>query len=127
MSAAAPPLGRCTWAFAAPPIPARGTGTEPAFTSHDQFGILNMSDELANVRLKVFYAGHPPVRGFRIGVAPRRVRSLRVNDLIFPEAIRLEEAYALLWRSDRPVVVQVVRMDTRAARLAGMMTRAWPA
>lgn len=120
------PIGRCIWAFAAGFVPARGTGPEPAFTSRDQFGILNAGHELANVRLEVVYAQRAPVTGYRIGVAPRRMRALRVNDLIFPEAVRLEEAYGLVWRSDRPVVVQLVRQDTRAAALAGMMATAWP-
>lgn len=120
------PIGKRTWTFAAGFVPARGTGPEPAFTSRDQFGILNAGEVLANVRLDVFYAGREPVRGYRIGIAPRRMRALRINDLIFPEAVRLEEAYGLCWRSDQPVVVQVLRMDTRSASLAGMMANAWP-
>ena len=120
------PIGKRSWAFAAGFVPAHGTGPEPAFTSRDQFGILNAGDVLANLRLEVIYADRDPVPGYRIGIAPRRMRSLRVNDLIFPEAVRLEEAYGLVWRSDQPVVVQLVRQDTRAAALAGMMATAWP-
>lgn len=120
------PIGRLRWAFAAGMAPSRGTGEEPAFTSRDQFGILNAGDAIANVRLTVHYAARASVGAYRIGVAPRRLRSLRVNDLIFPEAVRLDEAYGLVWESDRPVVVQVLRQDTRAAANAGLMTTAWP-
>ena len=32
----------------------------------------------------------------------------------------------LCWRSDQPVLMQPVRMDTRSANLAGIMATAWP-
>ena len=95
------------------------------FSSRDQLALLNTGLELANVRMQVLYAGHGPVGPYRIGVAPRRVRNLRINDLIFPEAVRLDEAYGLVIDSDRPVVVQFTRQDTRAAANAGLLATAW--
>ena len=118
-------FGRKRWAFAAGQVPSRSTGAEPEFTSRDQLAILNANDELANVRVTVVYANHGPVGPFRIGVAPRRVRNLRINDLIFPEAVRLDEPYGLDIESDVAVVVQLTRQDTRAAALASFFTTAF--
>ena len=119
------PLGRRRWAVSAGWAPSRATGTEPMFSSRDQLALLNAGTELANVRMRVLYAEHGPVGPYRIGVAPRRLRNLRINDLIFPEAVRLDEAYGLLVDSDQPIVVQFTRQDTRACTNAALMAMAW--
>ena len=118
-------IGRRRWAISAGCVPSRGTGREPLFTSRDQVALLNTGDALANVRLRVLYASHGEVGPYRIGVAPRRLRNLRINDLIFPEAARLDEAYGLLIESDVPIVVQFTRQDTRQRESAGMLANAW--
>jgi len=121
----AQPIGRRRWAISAGLAPSRAIGAEPMFSSRDQLALLNTGADLANVRMRVLYAEHGPVGPYRIGVAPRRLRNLRINDLIFPEAVRLDEAYGLLIESDRPVVVQFTRQDTRARANAGLMALAW--
>lgn len=118
-------IGRRRWAVSAGCAPSRGTGREPLLTSRDQLALLNTGDTLANVRLRVLYAAHGEVGPFRIGVAPRRLRSVRINDLIFPEAVRLDEAYGLVIDSDVPIVVQFTRQDTRQRENAGMLANAW--
>ena len=118
-------MGHRRWAVSAGWAPSRATGTEPLFSSRDQIAVLNTGAELANVRLRVLYAQHGPVGPYRIGIAPRRLRNLRINDLIFPEAVRLDEAYGLVIDSDQPVVVQFTRQDTRARANAGLLATAW--
>lgn len=120
-------IGRCRWAIPAGCIPSASTGPEPEFTSRDELSLLNAGDALANVRVTVFYARREPVGPFRIGVAARRLRRLRINDLIFPEAVRLDVPYGLLIESDHPVVAQFTRQDTRARCNAGLLTTAFPA
>jgi hypothetical protein len=120
------PIGRRQWAIAAGHAPSVSTGEEPEFTSRDELSLLNASDELANVRLHVLYATRGEIGPFRLGVAPRRLRRVRINDLIFPEAVRLDEPYSLLVRSDVPVVVQFTRQDTRAPANTGLLATAWP-
>lgn len=117
--------GRRRWAISAGCAPSRGSGPEPQFTSHDRLCLLNGADDAANVRVTVAYAARDPVGPYRLVVAPRRLRHVRINDLIFPEAVRLDEAYGLWIESDREVVVQFTRMDTRAAANAGLMAMAW--
>jgi hypothetical protein len=118
-------IGKRQWAMAAGHAPSASTGEEPDFTSRDAIALLNAGDDIANVRLTVLYADRGEVGPFRLGVAPRRLRHVRINDLIFPEAVRLDQPYALLVRSDVPVVVQFVRQDTRARANAGLLTNAW--
>lgn len=118
-------LGRCRWAVAGGHVPARGTGREPLLTSRDQIALLNTGGDLANVRLRVLYADHGEVGPYRIGVAPRRLRNLRINDLIFPEAVRLDEAFGLVIESDVPIVAQFTRQDTRQRENARTLANAW--
>ena len=80
---------------------------------------------MANLRIRVLYERHSPVGFYRLTIAARRVRVFRVNDLIFPEAVRLDEPYGLLMESDYPVVVQFTRQDTRQMANAGMMDMAY--
>lgn len=119
------PLGKQRWAISAGCVPARSTGPEPAFTGRDQFSVLNTGPVMANLRIRVLYERHSPVGVYRLTIAARRVRTFRVNDLIFPEAVRLDEPYGLLMESDRPVVVQFTRQDTRQAANAHMMAMAF--
>lgn len=119
------PPGRRCWAFASGDVPVASTGDEPLFTSRDELSLLNAGDALANVRVRVMYADRGEIGPFRLGVAPRRLRRVRVNDLIFPEAVRLGVPYGLVIDSDEPIVVQITRQDTRAAALAGVMAVAW--
>lgn len=119
-------LGRRRWAISAGHAPSASSGPEPAFTSRDELSLLNTGGRHANVRLSVFYAGRAPVQDIRIVVAPRRLRRLRINDLIFPEPVRLDEPYGLLIESDEPVVAQFTRQDTRQRANAGLLAGAWP-
>jgi hypothetical protein len=122
-----PPIGRRRWAIAGGRVPPHGTGAEPAFTGRETLCLLNAGDEMANVRVTFLYVDRDPVGPYRVTVAPRRVRQVRVNDLIFPEAVPLDAAYACEVVSDAPVVVQCTRQDTRARELATLGTVAFPA
>jgi hypothetical protein len=119
------PLGKRRWAISAGCVPSRSNGVEPAFTSRDQFSVLNAGPTMANLRVRVLYERHSPIGTYRLTIAARRVRIFRVNDLIFPEAVRLDEPYGLLMESDCPVVVQFTRQDTRQVANAHMMTMAF--
>jgi hypothetical protein len=118
-------LGQRFWLVSAGFMPLSGCGAEPSFTPHDRLSLLNTGDELANVRVHALFADAEAVGPFRLGVAARRVRQLRINDLIFPSALPLETVYGLRIASDRPVIVQFGRMDTRQRALAACMTMAW--
>jgi hypothetical protein len=106
-------------------IPLHNTGSEPEFTSFERVCILNTDHVLANVKVFVYFEDRDPVGPYRITVAANRTRHVRINDLIFPEAVPLETNYALLVCSDIPVVVQFSRQDTRERANAQLGTIAF--
>ena len=112
------PIGKLTWVAPGGWIPLASTGPEPAFTSCDTLCLLNTGDELASVELEIVYADRDAVGPYRLTVAPRRLRRVRVNDLIFPEAVPLETPYAAVVRASVPIVVQFSRQDTGQAAAA---------
>ena len=117
------PIGRRIWMIPGGRMPHPSTGPEPIFTSRDQLCLLNAGPDMANAIVEIQFADREPVGPYRLTVAAGRVRHVRVNDLIFPEAIPLEIPYAAVLRSDVPIVVQFSRQDTgRLARaIAGPM------
>lgn len=105
-------IGHTVWVIPGGRMPPVSTGREPDFTSCDELCILNAAGAPAKLTLTMFYEDQDPQGPYKIEVPARRVRHLRVNDLIDPEAIFLDRPYAALIESDRPVVVQFSRRDT---------------
>lgn len=105
--------GHSRWFFSAGMIPEHGTGREPEFTSRIELCLLNTGAGEVCVRLTVFHADRDPVGPYEIRVEGRRVRELRLNDLIAPEAVPLGRPLGLVLDSDRPVVAQLRYVDTR--------------
>jgi hypothetical protein len=119
-------IGRTAWAIAGGHIPSRSNGYEPEFTSHDMLCLLNTTDQEAHVEITLFYADREPVGPYRLKVAARRTRHVRLNDLIDPEAIPLDTDYASVIESNIPIVVQFSRRDTSQAENAILSTMAFP-
>jgi len=95
-------------------------------TSHDLLCVLNTGDLDAHVVVTVFHADRDPVGPYRFTVGACRVRQVRVNDLIDPEAIPLDVPYAATVSADVPVVVQYLRQDTRQPANALLGVLAFP-
>lgn len=112
------PVGHTRWTFAGGNIPVESTGPEPEFTSRDDLCVLNAGDEQAALTITVYFRDDEPVGPFHLDVAAERVRHVPINNLIDPQAIPLGEPYALVVHSDRPVVAQLTRTDTRRGGLA---------
>lgn len=107
-----------TWIIAGGNIPLRTTGPEPEMTSHDKICLLNRGDMMVHVRMMIYFEDQAPVGPFQITLGARRVRHIRINDLIFPQALPLATPYAALVRADADVVVQFTRQHTGARDLA---------
>ncbi|MBX7269371.1 hypothetical protein KIF24_27370 [Micromonospora sp. Llam7] len=106
-------LGAQVWVVPGGRIPFGGTAPEPEFTSFDQLCVLNTTESAADLTLCFYYEDTEPVGPYRFVVHARRIRHVRVNDLIDPEAVRLDRPYGCVLRSPVPVVVQFLRQDTR--------------
>src|SRR5690554_2634813 len=108
-------LGKKTWALAGSRIPLEQTGKEPEFTSHDSLWMLNTTDDDADIEITIYYADREPVGPYPLKVGARRVRQVRFNDLINPQAMPLETDYGAAVVSSVPIVVQFSMVDTRQA------------
>ncbi len=108
-------IGQKVWAIAGSNIPMGQTGEEPEFTSRDSLWMLNTGDDDADVEITIYYADREPVGPYPLEVGARRVRQVRLNDLIDPQAIPLETDYGAVVVASVPIVVQFSTMDTRQA------------
>ena len=89
--------------------------------------MLNTNDEDADIQITVYYTDREPVGPYKLRVPARRVRHVRFNDLINPEALPLDKDYASVIVSNVPVIVQFCRNDTSQAENAIASTMAFPA
>lgn len=119
-------IGRRRWVVPGGHVPLASTGREPEHTSCDIISILNAGDNEARIEMTVHYADREPVGPYPLVVRARRVRRVRVNDLIDPAALPLGVDYALVIDADRDVVVQFTRQDMGHAARAWMSTIALP-
>ncbi|MGE0315079.1 MAG: sensory rhodopsin transducer [Lautropia sp.] len=121
----AQPLGRTLWAIAEGWIPSRGMQGNRALESHETACILNAGDEEAHIEITLYFADRDPVGPYRATVGARRTLHLRFNDLDDPQPVPRDTDYASLIRSDRPVVVQHTRLDSREPAHALLSTVAY--
>ena len=120
-------LGKRDWAVAGGRIPFLCSGPEREFISHDKISVLNTSEEDARIELVIYYEDVQPVATYTLMVKAKRLRKIRFNDLIDPEAIRMERNYGCYLKSDIPVVVQFSRLNSGAAANAELAATAYPA
>ncbi|WP_027998173.1 sensory rhodopsin transducer [Sinorhizobium arboris] len=118
-------IGRRRWTISGGHIPLESNGPEPAFTSRDEIAVLNCSGKAARLRIHIHYADRPAVGPYEVEVAGRRVRRIRFNDLIFPEALPLGEDFGAVIEADVPVVVQFSRFDGGAQPRNAVATAAY--
>lgn len=105
-------LGSRRWTIPGGHVPLESTGPEPAMVSHERLCVLNTGAEMVTITVRLSYASGRDAGPYHLTVAPRRVRHVRINDLIDPYAPPLGAAYAIDLESTEPVVVQWSRQDT---------------
>jgi hypothetical protein len=123
MSAA---IGSRHWTIPGGHVALRSSGPEPAMTSRDELRLLNTGDRDSKVEIMIIFSGRDPLGPYSVGVAARRVRSVRVNDLIDPLPVPLDTDYSIVIEATKPIVVQFTRVDTGSKRAAMMGTVAFP-
>ncbi len=108
-------VGARTWVMTLGHIPPESRGPEPEHTSRDQLSMLNASSHEAKIEIEIFYADRDPVGPYHLIIKPRRLRTIRFNDLIDPLPIPLDEDFAALIRSSQPIVVQCSRFNSKSS------------
>ena len=119
-------IGSKVWAIPGGHVPLMSSGAEPRDTSCDELCVLNAGHAEASLQLTMYYEDREPVGPYPLKVAARRVRHVRINDLIDPQALPLDTPYAALIVADHPIVVQFTRRDTGQAANAIATTLAFP-
>lgn len=119
-------LGSRVWVIADGHIPPYSSGIDPAMTSHESACILNANDEEASLQLFIYFTDREPAGPYAINVPARRAHHQRLDDLSDPEPIPVGVDYCCVIRSDKPIVVQHTRLDSRQAANALMSTIAYP-
>lgn len=119
-------LGRKQWAIAEGYIPATSHGPTPEMLSHETVCLLNAGPEEATVEIVLYFADREPAGPYTVVVPARRTRHVRFNDLTDPEPVPTATDYACVIRSDKPVVAQHTRLDSRQAENALISTIAYP-
>jgi hypothetical protein len=75
--------------------------------------------------LTLYFRDREPAGPYRVTVPARRTLHLRFNDLRDPAPVPRDTDYASVIESDRPIVVQHTRLDSRQAALALLSTVAY--
>jgi hypothetical protein len=114
--------GKKKWIIPGVHIPFKSTGREPDMLSQDRIAVLNLNPDNVKIHITVYQTGDDPVSGYNLEVKGRRLRKIRLNDLIDPFPLYLETDYALLVEADREVIVQFLRMNTGHGNAAIMGT-----
>jgi hypothetical protein len=120
-------LGRKTWVLPGGHIPPHSTGPEPAHTSYDQLSILNTQPKPAQLTLSIYYSGQPLVGPYWLEVPARRIKHIRLNELIDPLPLPLDVPFSCLIEASVPVLVQFTRQNTTQREQAGYTTLAFAA
>lgn len=118
-------IGKRVWAIAEGYIPGQSTGPEPAMLSHETACLLNPGDQPTNVEITLYFNDREPAGPYRVEVGARRTKHVRFNDFHDPEPVPRDTDYASVIRSERPIIVQHTRLDSRQAENAIMTTIAY--
>ena len=119
-------IGKTCWAIPEGYIPSGSVDEiDRALVSHETACILNAGDADAHVEIMIYYRDRDPGGPYRLTVPARRTLHLRFNDLEDPEPIPRDTDYASIIRSDRPIVVQHTRLDSRRSEISLLTTIAY--
>ena len=109
--------GKKNWIIPDCELPPEGEGE---LKGHESVIVVNDSDEVAHIKVKLFFTDKPCYENIEWTVEPQRVRCFRMNNLtdMCGFDIPLETQYAMKLESSEPIVVQYGRLDNRQTNLA---------
>lgn len=102
-------------------------GGEGDMINHESLMIMNTGNQVAEVKIDIYFADRVPVKDLPLTVEAERIRAVRL-DLSSELGFELPRAtqYALKIRSNVKIIVQYGRMDVRQPNLAYYGTMAHP-
>ena len=110
-------IGKKLWLIPDCELPQPGEGV---LKGHESVIIVNDSDEVADIQVKIYLVDEDCNADIRWQVLPGRVRCFRMNNLedMCGFEVPLETQYAMKLVSDGNIVVQYGRLDNRQVNLA---------
>ena len=109
--------GKKNWIIPDCELPPEGEGV---LKGHESVIIVNDTDSVAHIKVKLFFPDKKPYRGITWMVEPQRVRCFRMNnrDDMCGYEVERETQYAMKLESSTEIVVQYGRLDNRQTNLA---------
>jgi hypothetical protein len=108
--------GRTCWVFADGDLPPAGD-REPF--GHEALMVTNLNKKPATLTLELLFENREPQRGITLTVEGERVRCIRLDKPLGEGKIQIPFGqYALVVRSNLPVVAVFGRLDVRQANMA---------
>ena len=110
-------IGKKTWLIPDCELPQPGEGV---LKGHESVLIVNDSDEVADIQVKIYLVDEDCNADIRWQVLPGRVRCFRMNNLqdMCGFAVPYDTQYAMKLSADGNIVVQYGRLDNRQTNLA---------
>lgn len=98
------------------------------YVSHEAICILNTGKKDANLDITLYFEDREPMRGFKGFCGAERTNHIRLDKLKDQENKGVPQGvpYAIMIKSDVPVIVQYSRLDTTQAEMSLMTTMAYP-
>ena len=109
--------GKKNWIIPDCELPPEGEGE---LKGHESVIVVNDSDKVAHIKVKLFFVDKPAYEGISWTVESGRVRCFRMNDPADMSGyiVEKETQYAMKLESDTKIVVQYGRLDNRQTNLA---------
>jgi hypothetical protein len=108
--------GQKTWVFADGDLPPAGEH-EPL--GHEALMVVNLNKKAASLRVDILFEDREPVKDIRASVEAQRVHCFRLDKPLGEQGYSIPHGqYALVLRSDVPVVAVFGRLDVRQNNLA---------
>ena len=108
--------GKKIWIFPDGDLPPHG-GSEPH--GHESLVILNLNEQDTEIELDIYFDDKEPVLGLKDVVKAQRVRCFRMDEPLTASKYKVPFGqYAIVVKSELPIVAQIGRMDVRQPNLA---------
>lgn len=97
------------------------------YVSHEAVCVLNLSEQEALIDITIYFEDREPMTGFKANCQPERTNHIRLDKIknSVGEVIPKEKPYAILVKSNVPIVCQHSRMDVSDSYMTLMTTIAY--
>ncbi len=108
-------IGKKTWVFADGDLPPHPEYLDEP-RAHEALMVVNDGTQEAHLTVELLFEDGEPLEGLELAVAPKRVKCFRMDKAIWGSDYVIPPGqYALIVRSDVPVVAVFGRLDRREA------------